>query len=192
MARQLARTERGRHEPASRSPRRRISRRRARWPSRSARSRARRRSAGSPAWASATSTGAGGGEVRDEAADPHLRGYFRHPPQVQAAEVARRGDEGGRGGGAARARLLRGRRVLAGGRLAIRLRLHVRRPRGLRRRRRAHDQHPDTVGYAIPREWGERIARIQERLKRHAGNYVLSVHCHNDLGQAVAQLAHGP
>jgi 2-isopropylmalate synthase len=45
---------------------------------------------------------------------------------------------------------------------------------------------PDTVGYAIPREWGERIARIQERLKRHAGRFVLSVHCHNDLGQAVA------
>jgi 2-isopropylmalate synthase len=45
---------------------------------------------------------------------------------------------------------------------------------------------PDTVGYAIPREWGERIARIQERLQKHAGAYVLSVHCHNDLGQAVA------
>src|ERR671924_530030 len=45
---------------------------------------------------------------------------------------------------------------------------------------------PDTVGYAIPREWGERIAKIQDRLKRHAGKYVLSVHCHNDLGQAVA------
>src|ERR687887_188269 len=45
---------------------------------------------------------------------------------------------------------------------------------------------PDTVGYAIPREWGERIAKIQERLKRHAGRFVLSVHCHNDLGQAVA------
>jgi 2-isopropylmalate synthase len=45
---------------------------------------------------------------------------------------------------------------------------------------------PDTVGYAIPQEWGERIARIRERLKRHEGRYVLSVHCHNDLGQAVA------
>jgi len=45
---------------------------------------------------------------------------------------------------------------------------------------------PDTVGYAIPREWGERIARIQERLRKHEGAYVLSVHCHNDLGQAVA------
>ena len=24
---------------------------------------------------------------------------------------------------------------------------------------------PDTVGYAIPREWGERIARIRERVR---------------------------
>src|SRR5918996_304406 len=45
---------------------------------------------------------------------------------------------------------------------------------------------PDTVGYAIPKEWGERIASIRERLKHHEGKYVLSVHCHNDLGQAVA------
>ncbi|MBI1958214.1 MAG: 2-isopropylmalate synthase [Candidatus Rokubacteria bacterium] len=44
---------------------------------------------------------------------------------------------------------------------------------------------PDTVGYAIPREWGERIARIREQVKNSA-QAVLSVHCHNDLGQAVA------
>ena len=44
---------------------------------------------------------------------------------------------------------------------------------------------PDTVGYAIPQEWGERIARIRERVK-NIGKAVLSVHCHNDLGQAVA------
>jgi 2-isopropylmalate synthase len=44
---------------------------------------------------------------------------------------------------------------------------------------------PDTVGYAIPKEWGERIARIRERVK-NSGQAVLSVHCHNDLGQAVA------
>jgi len=44
---------------------------------------------------------------------------------------------------------------------------------------------PDTVGYAMPREWGERIARIRERVKNSA-KAVLSVHCHNDLGQAVA------
>jgi 2-isopropylmalate synthase len=44
---------------------------------------------------------------------------------------------------------------------------------------------PDTVGYAMPREWGERIARIRERV-RNSAKAVLSVHCHNDLGQAVA------
>jgi 2-isopropylmalate synthase len=44
---------------------------------------------------------------------------------------------------------------------------------------------PDTVGYAIPREWGERIARIRERVQG-IERVVLSVHCHNDLGQAVA------
>src|SRR6266852_440313 len=44
---------------------------------------------------------------------------------------------------------------------------------------------PDTVGYAIPQEWGERIAKIRERVRAMDG-VVLSVHCHNDLGQAVA------
>jgi 2-isopropylmalate synthase len=44
---------------------------------------------------------------------------------------------------------------------------------------------PDTVGYAIPWEWGERIARIRERVK-NSERAILSVHCHNDLGQAVA------
>ncbi len=44
---------------------------------------------------------------------------------------------------------------------------------------------PDTVGYAVPQEWGERIARIRERVK-NSGKAVLSVHCHNDLGLAVA------
>jgi len=53
---------------------------------------------------------------------------------------------------------------------------------------------PDTVGYAIPREWGERIARIREKV-HGIERVVLSVHCHNDLGQAVANsltaLMHG-
>jgi 2-isopropylmalate synthase len=44
---------------------------------------------------------------------------------------------------------------------------------------------PDTVGYAIPKEWGERIARIRDRV-RNSARAILSVHCHNDLGQAVA------
>jgi 2-isopropylmalate synthase len=44
---------------------------------------------------------------------------------------------------------------------------------------------PDTVGYAIPTEWFERIALIRERV-RNSRQAVISVHCHNDLGQAVA------
>jgi 2-isopropylmalate synthase len=44
---------------------------------------------------------------------------------------------------------------------------------------------PDTVGYAIPKEWGERIARIRSSV-HGLDKVVLSVHCHNDLGQAVA------
>src|SRR5918995_2475831 len=44
---------------------------------------------------------------------------------------------------------------------------------------------PDTVGYAVPKEWAERIARIREKVQG-VERAVLSVHCHNDLGQAVA------
>jgi 2-isopropylmalate synthase len=44
---------------------------------------------------------------------------------------------------------------------------------------------PDTVGYAIPEEWFNRIMKIRERVKNSA-RAVISVHCHNDLGQAVA------
>ncbi len=42
---------------------------------------------------------------------------------------------------------------------------------------------PDTVGYAIPTEFGPLIGRIVERIGRDA---VVSVHCHDDLGLAVA------
>src|SRR5438105_3727114 len=41
---------------------------------------------------------------------------------------------------------------------------------------------PDTVGYAIPTEWAERIAHIRERV-HGVDKAVLSVHCHNDRGQ---------
>lgn len=42
---------------------------------------------------------------------------------------------------------------------------------------------PDTVGYAQPEEYAERIAYV----KRHVPDHViLSVHCHNDLGLAAA------
>jgi 2-isopropylmalate synthase len=44
---------------------------------------------------------------------------------------------------------------------------------------------PDTVGYAIPEEWGKRIAGIFENVP-NIEKAVVSVHCHNDLGLAVA------
>ncbi len=44
---------------------------------------------------------------------------------------------------------------------------------------------PDTVGYAVPEEFGEMIRRIMERVP-NIHRAVVSVHCHNDLGLAVA------
>jgi len=42
---------------------------------------------------------------------------------------------------------------------------------------------PDTVGYGVPEEFGDLIAHIIETVR---GDYVVSTHCHNDLGLAVA------
>ena len=44
---------------------------------------------------------------------------------------------------------------------------------------------PDTVGYAIPSEFGELIQTIRQKV-RGMDKVTLSVHCHNDLGLAVA------
>ena len=44
---------------------------------------------------------------------------------------------------------------------------------------------PDTVGYAIPEEYGQLIATIRARVP-NIEKAVISVHCHNDLGLAVA------
>ena len=42
---------------------------------------------------------------------------------------------------------------------------------------------PDTVGYAIPAEFGRLVGAVVERV---GGGAVVSVHCHNDLGLATA------
>ncbi len=41
---------------------------------------------------------------------------------------------------------------------------------------------PDTVGYALPSEYGEMVAKLVKDIP----DAVISVHCHNDLGLAVA------
>jgi 2-isopropylmalate synthase len=42
---------------------------------------------------------------------------------------------------------------------------------------------PDTVGFGMPEEFGELIAYVLERVH---GDYIVSTHCHDDLGLAVA------
>jgi 2-isopropylmalate synthase len=42
---------------------------------------------------------------------------------------------------------------------------------------------PDTVGFAVPEDYGRLIKYVVEHVK---GDYVVSTHCHNDLGLAVA------
>ncbi len=44
---------------------------------------------------------------------------------------------------------------------------------------------PDTVGYAVPTEWTNIIQTLRSRV-RGIENVTISVHCHNDLGLAVA------
>ncbi|MCU7808426.1 MAG: 2-isopropylmalate synthase [Candidatus Thiodiazotropha sp. (ex Semelilucina semeliformis)] len=44
---------------------------------------------------------------------------------------------------------------------------------------------PDTVGYAMPHQFGDMIRTLRERIP-NADKAVFSVHCHNDLGLAVA------
>ncbi|OQX29936.1 MAG: 2-isopropylmalate synthase [Spirochaeta sp. LUC14_002_19_P3] len=45
---------------------------------------------------------------------------------------------------------------------------------------------PDTVGYAMPDEYGARIAAIKEAIPELGKSVLLSTHCHNDLGLALA------
>lgn len=44
---------------------------------------------------------------------------------------------------------------------------------------------PDTTGYTFPTEFGAKIADLKQRVK-NINQAVISVHCHNDLGLAVA------
>ena len=44
---------------------------------------------------------------------------------------------------------------------------------------------PDTVGYNLPEQFAERIAQLRQRIP-NADQVAWSVHCHNDLGLAVA------
>jgi len=45
---------------------------------------------------------------------------------------------------------------------------------------------PDTVGYTLPNEFSELIRSVRERVVGDRTDITISVHCHNDLGLAVA------
>jgi 2-isopropylmalate synthase len=45
---------------------------------------------------------------------------------------------------------------------------------------------PDTVGYTTPTEFREIVRAVRERVVGERGDVTISVHCHNDLGLAVA------
>jgi len=45
---------------------------------------------------------------------------------------------------------------------------------------------PDTVGYAVPEEFGAMIAKLYDRMMNLNDSVLLSVHCHNDTGLATA------
>lgn len=46
---------------------------------------------------------------------------------------------------------------------------------------------PDTVGYAMPGEFAQLISNLRQRVEAfRKGKSIISVHCHNDLGLAVA------
>jgi 2-isopropylmalate synthase len=45
---------------------------------------------------------------------------------------------------------------------------------------------PDTVGYTLPTEFSQLVRAVRERVVGHREGITISVHCHNDLGLAVA------
>ncbi len=45
---------------------------------------------------------------------------------------------------------------------------------------------PDTVGYATPADYGALISRVVKEVKGSRDDIIVSAHCHNDLGLAVA------
>lgn len=49
---------------------------------------------------------------------------------------------------------------------------------------------PDTTGYSVPEQFGDLIRAIKEKV-RNIGRAKISVHCHNDLGMAVANALAG-
>ncbi len=121
-----------------------------------------------------------------DAADSRLPGHQRHPSRVQAQDGQGGDRRAGRRRREAGRRLLRRRRVLARRRRPHRARLPLPGGRGGDRRRRDDGQHPR---HRRLRHAGRTTAASSRRSSNRVPNIdkaVISVHCHNDLGLAVA------
>ena len=115
----------------------------------------------------------------------HMEKKLRMTEEQVKAEVAARGRPG--------QGLLRRRRVLARRRLPLRPRLHVRGVPDRGRQRRDHAEHPRHRRLrACPRTTGSSSRYVIDNVR---GDFVVSTHCHDDLGLAVANslagVAHG-
>ena len=120
------------------------------------------------------------------AAHPHVHLHLGHPHRAPAADDARGRQGPGEGRRGTREVLLRGRRVLADGRDARRHRVHRRGLRDRRGRRRDGREHPRHRRLHDPAtSTGAYFARLYELAPELRG-VELSVHCHDDLGMAVA------
>ena len=128
----------------------------------------------------------GGGARRRATSHPHLPVDVGHPHRAPAAVHARGRQGPGPRRGRARAVALRGRRVLADGRDARRRRVHRRGAQHRHRRGRDDDQHARHRRLHDARRVHRLPRRSSTTWSRGCAGVVLSVHCHDDLGLAVA------
>ena len=127
-----------------------------------------------------------GDQAGQAQAHPHLPVHLAGAHEIQAAEGAARGLRDGDRAGDARAQPHRRRRVVGGGRHPHRARFPLPLRRSRDQGRRHHHQHPRhrrlhrAGGILQPAStW------LRERVP-NSEQAVFSVHCHNDLGMAVA------
>ncbi len=121
-----------------------------------------------------------------QAPHPHLHLHLRHPPEVPDAQEPGRGPGAGGGRGAARQPIYC-RNVEFSAMDASRSDLdYVAQVFAAVIDAGATTVNfPDTVGYAIPHEFGAKIKYLVEHIP-NIHKAIISVHCHNDLGLAVA------
>jgi 2-isopropylmalate synthase len=124
-------------------------------------------------------------EGRQRLAHSHLHRDEPAAHGEEAAHDARAGLRAGEALGALRAQCLPRRRVLAEDGSRSELDFLCRVLEAAIKEGATTINIPDTVGYAVPQQFGEFIKRLRERIP-NSDKAVWSVHCHNDLGMAVA------